>query len=71
MNVDRARQRNPVDRQLLIMSPPRRQTGKKNPDDGDKANDKTQPNHAPYPEIKRIKPFATLAGLTMNNSAPP
>jgi hypothetical protein len=46
MNVDRARQRDPVDRQLLIVDAISRKTGEQNPDERDKTDDETQPNHS-------------------------
>jgi hypothetical protein len=46
MNVDRARQRDPVDRQLLIVDAIGRKTGEQNPDERDKTDDETQPNHS-------------------------
>ena len=46
MNVDRARQRDPVDGQLLIVDAISRKTGEQNPDERDKTDDETQPNHS-------------------------
>ena len=50
MNVDRARQRDPVDRQFLIVDAISRKTGEQNPDERDKTDDETQPNHSAYSE---------------------
>jgi hypothetical protein len=46
VNVDRARQRDAVQRQFLIVDAPSRQPGEKNPDQREKADDETQPNHS-------------------------
>ena len=46
VNVDRARQRDPVDRQFLIVDAIGRKTGEQNPDERDKTDDETQPNHS-------------------------
>jgi hypothetical protein len=46
MNIDRARQRDSVDRQLLIVNAIGRKTGEQNPDKCDKTDDETQPNHS-------------------------
>jgi hypothetical protein len=46
MDVDRARQRDPIYRKLLIMDPISRETGEQNSDQRDKTDDETQPNHS-------------------------
>ena len=46
MNVDRARQCDTVDGQLLIMNAISRKTGEQNSDQRDKTDDETQPNHS-------------------------
>ena len=46
MNVDRARQRDAVDRQFLIVDAIGREPGEQNPDQRDKTDDETQPNHS-------------------------
>jgi hypothetical protein len=46
MNIDRARQRDPVDRQLLIVDAISRKTGEQNPDERNETDDETQPNHS-------------------------
>ncbi len=46
VNVDRARQRDAIDRQLLIVDAIGRKTGEQNSDQRDKTDDETQPNHS-------------------------
>ena len=46
VNVDRARQRDAVDRQFLIVDAIGRQPGEQNSDQRDETNDETQPNHS-------------------------
>ena len=46
MDVDRARQRDAVERQFLIVDAIGRETGEQNPDQRDEADDETQPNHS-------------------------
>jgi hypothetical protein len=46
MNIDRARERDSIDRQLLIVNAIGRKTGEQNPDQRDKPDDETQPNHS-------------------------
>jgi hypothetical protein len=46
MHVDRARQRDAVDRHFLIVDAKRRQTGKQRSDQRDETDDETQPNHS-------------------------
>ena len=46
MHVDRARQRDAVERQFLIVDAIGRETGEQNSDQRDKADDETQPNHS-------------------------
>jgi hypothetical protein len=46
VNVDRARQCDAVDRQLLFVNTISRQTGEQNSDERDEANDETKPNHS-------------------------
>ncbi|OIQ66501.1 hypothetical protein GALL_519280 [mine drainage metagenome] len=46
MHVDRPRQRDPVDRQFLIVDPIGCKTGEQHPDKCDKSDDETQPNHS-------------------------
>ena len=46
MHVDRARQRDAVNGQFLIVDAKGRQTGKHSPDQRDETDDETQPNHA-------------------------
>jgi hypothetical protein len=46
MNVDRARQRDPVDGQLLIVDAISRKSGEQNSDKRDKTDDEAQPNHS-------------------------
>jgi hypothetical protein len=71
MNVDRARQRDPVDRQFLIMSAPSCKPGEQNPDNRDKSDDKSQPNHTPTRKIRRMKPLAMWPAFLFISSAPP
>ena len=47
MDVDGPRQRDPVDRQLLIINSKRRQTRKQGADNRQQTDDETQPNHVP------------------------
>ena len=46
MNVDRARQRDAVERQFLIVDAIGRKTGEQDPDQRDKPDDEAQPNHS-------------------------
>ena len=46
MNIDRARQRDPVDGQFLIVDAIGRKTGEQNPDKRHQSDNETQPNHA-------------------------
>jgi hypothetical protein len=46
MNVDGSRQRDPVDRQFLIMDTISRKPGEQDSDQRNKADDETQPNHS-------------------------
>jgi hypothetical protein len=46
MHVDRTRQRNAVDDQLLVMNAIGRKTGQQNSDQCNKTGDETQPNHS-------------------------
>ena len=46
VDVDRARQRDAVDRQFLIVDAIGREPGEQNPDQRDKTDDETQPNHS-------------------------
>src|SRR5258708_35959800 len=46
MNVDCARQGDPVDCQLLLVDAIGRKTGEQNPDQRDKTDDEAQPNHS-------------------------
>ena len=46
MNVDRARHRDPVKRQLLIMDAISRKPGEQDPDQCDKTDDETKPDHS-------------------------
>ena len=46
MNVDRARQRDAVDRQFLFVDAIGRETGEQNSDQRDEADNETQPNHS-------------------------
>src|ERR1700733_8820999 len=61
VNVDRARERNAIDRQLLIMNAIGRKTGEENPDQCDKTGDETQPNHS----FTQIKGVGKLIGLPL------
>src|SRR5258708_32097391 len=46
VDVERASKRNALERQLLIVHPKRRKPGEQNPDERDKADDETKPNHS-------------------------
>jgi hypothetical protein len=46
MDIDRARHRDTVKRQLLVMNPIRGKTGEQNPDKRDETDDEAQPNHS-------------------------
>ena len=46
MHVDRARQRDALDRQFLIVDAIGRKTGEQNSDKRNKTDDETQPNHS-------------------------
>ena len=46
MNVDRAGQRNPVQRQLLVVDAIGRKPGEQGSEQSDEADDETQPDHA-------------------------
>jgi len=46
MNVDRPRQRDAVERQLLFVNAIGRKAGEQNPDQRDEADDETEPNHS-------------------------
>jgi hypothetical protein len=46
VDIDRARQGNPVDGQFLIMDAIGRETGEQNPDKRHQTDNETQPNHA-------------------------
>ena len=46
MNVDRARHRDALEHQLLIVDTISRKPGEQNPDQCDKTDDETKPNHS-------------------------
>ncbi len=46
MDVDRARQRDAIDRQFLFVDAIGRQTGEQYPDQRNEACDETKPNHS-------------------------
>ena len=46
MDVDRPRHRDAVEGQFLIVNAIGCETGEQNPDERDKADDETQPNHS-------------------------
>ena len=46
MNVDRARKRDAVDRQFLLVDAIGRETGEHNSDQRDEADNEAQPNHS-------------------------
>ena len=46
MNVDRARQRDPVQRQLLVVDTIGRKPREQSSEQSNKADDETQPDHA-------------------------
>ena len=46
VDVDRARQRDALDRQFLIVDAIGRKTGEQHSDERNKTNDETQPNHS-------------------------
>jgi hypothetical protein len=46
VNIDCARQRNPVDGQFLVVDTISRRTGEQNPDKRHQTDNETQPNHA-------------------------
>ena len=50
MDVDRARQRNAVDRQFLIVDAIGREPGEQHSDQRNEADDEAQPNHSPTRE---------------------
>jgi hypothetical protein len=72
MNVDRPRQRNAIDRQLLIMNAIGRKPGEQNSDQGNKTGDETQPNHS-FTQIKgvgkSIEPPLMTARTAVNRNA--
>jgi hypothetical protein len=72
MDIDRARQRDPVDRQFLVMSAPGRKAGEKNPDDRDEPDNETQPNHVPTRKVRSQKKVAvrTIGRLYCLETAP-
>ncbi|MGY3546213.1 hypothetical protein ACVW0W_001980 [Bradyrhizobium sp. USDA 4469] len=46
MNVDRTRERNPIQRQLLVVDAIGCKPGEQSSEQSDKADDETQPDHA-------------------------
>jgi hypothetical protein len=50
MDVDGARKRNAVDRELLLVHAPSRAAGEQHSDQPDQTDDETQPNHSPTRE---------------------
>jgi len=54
VHVDRARQRDPVNRQLLFVDAIRRETGEQNPISAIKPDDEAQPNPLAYSENGKL-----------------
>ncbi len=50
MHVDRARKRNAVDREFLLVHATSRAAGEQRSDQPDQTDDETQPNHSPTRE---------------------